>query len=128
MIIQILSTLVSFAIEKKAGKWPSNDENIQFVNGSGLVDPASEEYDQHLQRAEDGMIYGITEAGKYMANECFKFHLRPMREIWKAMQLIEKKNALKNKIQTFSSAENQEYKEMDGLLDELLKVLFKNKE
>ena len=45
---------------KKASKWLSKDPNIQFVDGKGFVDPASGEYDRHLERDRQGNIVGKT--------------------------------------------------------------------
>lgn len=113
---------------KKASKWPSADEHIQFKDEKGFIDPATEDYDQHLERNVDGMICGKTKTGRYMAEEAFEFHLRPMREIWKLMELIEKKELLRKKIKTLQTDEMQAYIEMDELLDVLQDILFENKE
>lgn len=83
---------------KKASKWLSKDKNIQFINGRGFVDPASGKYDIHLDRNLDGSIVGKTLAGEYMVVEGFKFAERPMKEIWKAMQLIKMKEKLQKKM------------------------------
>ena len=113
---------------KKASKWPSKDKNIQFIDGKGFVDPASDDYDIHLERDNRGNIIGKTTAGRYMVEIGFEFDKRPMREIYKAMQLIEKKQQLYNKMQNISRDELQEYIEMDNRLVNLQKVLFANKE
>ena len=113
---------------KKASKWPSEDKNIQFVDGKGFVDPASDDYDNHLERDTRGNIIGKTAAGRYMVEIGFEFDKRPMREIYKAMQLIEKKQQLYSKMQNISRDELQEYIEMDNRLVNLQKVLFANKE
>ena len=73
-------------------------------------------------------IIGKTAAGRYMVEIGFEFNKRPMREIYKAMQLIEKKQQLRNKMQSVSKAELQEYIEADNLLAQLQKVLFADKE
>ena len=113
---------------KKASKWPSKDKNIQFVDGKGFVDPASDDYDNHLERDTKGNIIGKTDAGRYMVEIGFGFDKRPMREIYKAMQLIEKKQQLYNKMQSVSKEELQEYIEIDNRLEKLQDVLFSNKE
>lgn len=113
---------------KKSSKWPSKDKNIQFVDGAGFVDPASTDYDDHLERDVHGNIIGKTSAGRYMVKIGFEFNKRPMREIYKAMQLIEKKQQLRNKMLNVSKAELQEYIEADNLLTQLQKVLFADKE
>ena len=61
------------------------------MNGKGFVDPASEEYDLHLERDETGNIIGKTEAGQYMVQTGLQFDKRSMRDIYKAMMLIDKK-------------------------------------
>lgn len=113
---------------KKWSKWPSKDADVQFQDNKGFVDPASEDFDKHLERLENGIIIGKTELGNYMAEEAFEFHLRPIREVWKVMQLIEKKKLLREKIKTFGAKEIQEYIEMDALLETLQEMLFDKKE
>lgn len=113
---------------KKSSKWPSKDKNKQFLDGVGFVDPASDDYDNHLERDIHGNIIGKTAAGQYMVEIGFEFNKRPMREIYKAMQLIEKKQQLHNKMQNVSKHELQEYIEADNLLAQLQKVLFADKE
>ncbi|MBD5402544.1 HNH endonuclease [bacterium] len=113
---------------KKASKWPSKDKNIQFVNGEGFVDPASDDYDNHLERDTNGNIIGKTDVGRYMVEKGFEFNKRPMREIYKAMQLIEKKQQLYNKRKSVSKDELQEYIEADELLAKVQRLLFENKE
>lgn len=113
---------------KKASKWPSEDPNKSVVDGKGIVDPATDEYDEHLERNTDGNIYGKTEVGKYMEEEVFQFHLRPIKEVWQLMQIVEKKKILREKIDGLSQKEVQDYIEMDKLLEKLQSLLFKVKE
>ena len=113
---------------KKSSKWPSKDKNMQFVDEIGFIDPASEEYDKHLERDIQGDIIGKTLAGKYMVQEGLEFDKRPMREVYKAMLLIEKKHQLRDKMQCVSNDELHEYIEVDKLLEQLLLTLFAKKE
>lgn len=112
---------------KKSSKWPSGDAKIQFADKKGFVDPAGDEYDKHLERKEDGMIFGKTETGRYM-EQVFEFQLRPIKEIWQIMQLIEKKRLLREKIQSLQNNEMQAYIAMDELLEGLEKIMFEKKE
>lgn len=112
---------------KKSSKWPSEDGKVQFAGKKGFIDPTTGDYDKHLARNIDGTIYGKTETGKYM-EEAFAFKLRPMREIWQLMQLDEKKRQLREKINKSTPNEMYMYIEMDGLLNNLQKILFQNKE
>lgn len=113
---------------KKSGKWPSEDKNVQFIDGKGFVDPASDEYDNNLVRDDWGNIIGVTDAGKYMVEIGFEFDKRPIKEIYKAMQLIEKRHQLEEKIKTLSSEESQQYIEFSVALQKLQEILFDNKE
>ena len=44
-----------------------------------------------------------------MAEEAFQFHLRPMKEVWQLMQLIEKKEKLREKMKVLMPDEIQDY-------------------
>ena len=111
---------------KKGAKFPTENKDVCFKGSIGILDPASEEFDQNIERTEEGDIIGITPLGKYICENVFKFNERPMRQVWKAMQLIEKKNDLKTKIKNgnLSSDFIKFYIEIDELLDELLDVFF----
>lgn len=56
----------------KSKKWPTEDKDYSHNGKEGFVDPASEEYDQHMERNEEGFIVGITPVGKSM---CQMLHL-----------------------------------------------------
>lgn len=112
---------------KKSSKWPSKDGNVQFVEEMGFVDPATNDYDKHLERTADGTIHGKTETGKYM-EKVFAFNLRPMREIWQLMQLEKKKKQLRDRINTATPDELHIYIKIDSLLKSLEGTLFQNKE
>lgn len=113
---------------KKASKWPSGDRYVQFVDGIGFVDPASGEYDKHMERDLQGNIVAKTPAGQYMIHVGFGFDKRPMREIYKAMMLISKKEQLREKMKSISGDELKEYIETDELLGRLQQLLFEGKE
>lgn len=113
---------------KKSGKWLSEDPNIQFINNRGFVDPASGDYDIHLERNSDGDIVGKTPAGEYIVSEGFKFAERPMKEIWKAMQLIEKKHKLQKKMESLPENQLKEYILIDMELQKIQQYLFGKKE
>lgn len=71
---------------------------------------------------------GKTAAGRYMVQVGFEFDKRPMREIYKALQLIDKKQQLRKKMQNVSDDEFHEYIEVDQLLEQLQQTLFTKKE
>lgn len=66
----------------KSGKWPTKDKDIPHDGRKGFVDPATKEYDQHLERDENGYIQGKTLLGKNMC-ESLNFHIRRTDLYWK---------------------------------------------
>lgn len=77
----------------KSDKWPTGDNKSPHNEKEGFVDPASDEYDQHMQRNEDGFVVGITPVGKSM---CSMLHLDIRRTdlYWKINVLRDKQSAL----------------------------------
>ena len=112
---------------KKASIWPSKNAGVQFSGNQGFIDPATEDYDKHLERDEKGAIHGKTEIGRYM-EKVFAFDLRPMHEVWQMMQLYEKKRQLREKIENSGQDLKDIYIKADLLMEELGKILFENKE
>ena len=83
---------------KKRADWPSEDpsKNITEDNKRGYIDPASDEFDNHLQRNEDGCIIGKTDVGKYMEKR-LGFDYRPISEIHKIKELYDSITLLREK-------------------------------
>ncbi len=52
----------------KSDKWPTRDKERAHNEKEGFVDPASDEFDQHIQRDKGGFVVGITSVGKSMCN------------------------------------------------------------
>ncbi len=75
--------------------WPTKDKNIPHDEKVGYCDPATEEFDEHLGRDDEGNIFYKTEVGKYM-HKRFHFDIRPISYVWKLMQLMKKENELCN--------------------------------
>jgi uncharacterized protein (TIGR02646 family) len=113
---------------KKLGKWPTEDKCKPNNGKEGFVDPVSKEYDNHLGRNVKGNIEFYTDLGEYMYKKAFKFDTRPMKEIWRIVQLIEAKERLRDIKDKFTCEEFLEYIELDRQIDELQKTLFDNKE
>ena len=72
----------------KSGKWPTENKNLPYDNEKGFIDPVSEEFDQHLERKEDGCIVGKSVLGCNMC-ENLNFHIRRTGLIWKIQQMME---------------------------------------
>ena len=70
----------------KSDKWPTGD-SMQPHNGErGFVDPASEEFDEHLERNDKGYVIGKTSVGKSMCN-MLHLDIRRTDLYWNAAQL-----------------------------------------
>lgn len=70
----------------KSNKWPTKDKRIPNNGKVGFVDPATEEYDEHLERDDKGFVKGITDLGEDM---CRSLHLDVRRTdlYWKIQNL-----------------------------------------
>lgn len=113
---------------KKLGKWPTRDKCKCHNNSEGFIDPATEEYDLHVKRNEDGTIVGVTAVGQYMCEKVFKFKLRPMGEIFRIMELIKAKERLYQIREKLTIEEYKQYVELDRNINELQMILFEKKE
>lgn len=72
----------------KSGKWPTENPNFPNDGKEGFVDPASEEFDDNVERDQEGFVVGITPVGKSM---CCMLHLDIRRTdlYWKINKLRE---------------------------------------
>ena len=70
----------------KSNQWPTQDVRLPHDGEKGFVDPATEEFDQHLARDESGYIVGLTPLGE---NICRRMHfdIRRTDLFWKIGQL-----------------------------------------
>lgn len=107
----------------KSDKWIGENADIPNNGVEGFVDPASEKYDEHLYRDNDGTIKYKTDIGKYIYN-LLKFNVRRTDIIWKIIKLNELKKQLK---QSLSKHPDEEGKtkliEIQDKLDELLEYI-----
>lgn len=72
----------------KSDKWPTEDKDKPNDGIKGFVDPATEEYDKHLKRNEDGYIEGITPVGESIC-EMLHFDIRRTDLYWKIERMRE---------------------------------------
>lgn len=111
---------------KKSRKWPTGDANIPNDGKVGFVDPASQEFDKHLERLPNGKIIGKTEVGNYMI-KAFAFDKRPMCELWKLTLLLNKRDKLLN-TELVDSDTMQCLKNVVDKIDNLFDYMFDCKE
>ena len=70
----------------KRNKWPSNDENIPYINDEGFIDPCENEYNNQFNRDKSGRINPKTDLGNWMY-KAMKLY-KPQHEIlWNIEQL-----------------------------------------
>lgn len=67
----------------KSSKWPTKDQNVVHDECHGFIDPATEEYDRHIERRYSR---GKTVLGKNVC-ENFNFHIRRTDLYWKIYYL-----------------------------------------
>lgn len=72
----------------KSNQWPTQDVRLSHDEEKGFIDPATEEFDQHLARDEAGYIIGLTTLGE---NICRRMHfdIRRTDLFWKIGRLCE---------------------------------------
>lgn len=110
----------------KSDKWIGENSEVSNDGEKGFVDPATEEYNEHLFREDSGKIMYKTEVGKYMYN-LLKFNIRRTDLIWKIIKLSELKNELKKSLKYSPDDEgNRKFVEIQNQLDELLNYITYN--
>lgn len=72
----------------KSNKWPTQNVQLPHDGEKGFVDPATEEFDQHLARNEIGYIVGLTPLGESICKQ-MHFNIRRTDLFWKISQLCE---------------------------------------
>lgn len=70
----------------KSNKWPTKDRTLANDGEIGFVDPATKEYDQHIERDEQGFLKGITSLGDNICSS-LNFDVRRTDLYWKIQQL-----------------------------------------
>ncbi|MBD9938644.1 HNH endonuclease [Enterococcus faecalis] len=69
--------------------WPTQSVEYSYNEKEGFVDPATKEFDFHLERLDSGEIIGITEVGRYMVKK-MRLDIRPISIMWKVDVLNKK--------------------------------------
>ena len=113
----------------KSNKWPTENKEIANDGNKGFVDPATEEYDKHIERNEQGYICGKTLLGRNIC-ENLNFHIRRTDLYWKIHSLYkiqEKLEELFDK-QKLSEAEKDFYIETNKLLKRYVNDAFDERE
>lgn len=114
---------------KKRYDWPSGDpnKNIDDDNKKGYIDPATDEYDLHLDRLENGSVVGKTDVGKYMAKR-LGFDYRPISECYKIKEIFERIEFIKNQKKLGESYDPEALNNLYESAEELRQYLHMKKE
>lgn len=101
----------------KSSKWPTNDKSVAHDENKGFIDPATEEYDQHIERDKNGYIQGKTPLGKNMCKN-LNFHMRRTDLYWKIYSLYQVQEKLEQLFDAnkLDEAEKDFYIESNKLL------------
>lgn len=113
----------------KSNKWPTKDKDIVNDGIKGFVDPATEEYDYHIERNENGYIQGKSVLGRHIC-ENLNFHIRRTDLYWKIHSLYkiqEKLEALFDE-QKLDETEKDFYIETNRLLKKYVNDAFAERE
>ena len=77
----------------KSDKWPTGDPGKSNDGKKGFIDPATEDFDQNVERNEDGYVAGKTALGKRMC-EMLHLDIRRTDLYWKISQIRDKQEQL----------------------------------
>ena len=82
----------------KSNKWPSNNSDINVVENEGFVDPCTEEYNNHLERKENGSISYLSPVGEYMYYN-LKLYLQRHQLIYNLVRVHKKLKDVREEIE-----------------------------
>jgi uncharacterized protein (TIGR02646 family) len=111
----------------KSDKWPTKDKDCPHDERIGFVDPATPEYDEHLERNEDGYIVGTTALGKQICNN-LNFDARRTDLFWKIKKLYAVQDELENVREKLTKEELQYYMDTNKLLKKYIDEAFEMRE
>jgi len=60
----------------KGDDWPSDNAEVNIVDGKGYINPCDDSFDDHLRRNEGGQIIAKSEIGQYMYTKLKLYLLR----------------------------------------------------
>ena len=111
----------------KSGKWSTGDKNIANDGIVGFVDTATEEYDSHMERDEQGYVRGITLLGENICKS-LNFDVRRTDLYWKIQSLYAIQDELENMSKQLDEDELRYYMECNIFLKRYIKEAFEKGE
>ena len=116
-----------FCNNGKRAKWPTQSLTSYNDGTIGFDDPASDLYDTHFYRTEDGSIMWTTDVGKWMFNEAFNFSKRQtsIKLIWNLERLQKVIDSLLTILQDMDNS-SSEYRELKQKIGEYCLEFYSN--
>ena len=111
----------------KSGKWPTEDKEIANDGEIGFIDPATDEYDRHMERDEQGFVRGTTPLGESICRS-LNFDKRRTDLYWKIQQLYKVQNELESIDGQLEEEELRYYLESNRFLKRYIKEAFEKGE
>jgi uncharacterized protein (TIGR02646 family) len=99
--------------------WPMEQHAPSHDGKRGFIDPCEQDYDDHLERSEDGSIRAKTELGVYICGR-LKLRLRKHRFLWLLDRVMEQCDRIQDALGTL----NAEDPEIVKLREIYAKLLF----
>lgn len=107
----------------KSNKWPTKDKMLANDGEIGFVDPATEEYDIHMARDEQGFIQGLTPLGRNVCKS-LNFDVRRTDLYWKIQYLYQLQAELEMFRDKLDSEELRFYMDSNQFLKKYIKEAF----
>lgn len=107
----------------KSNKWPTKDKTLANDGEIGFVDPATEEYDTHMARDEQGFIQGLTPLGENICKS-LNFDVRRTDLYWKIQHLYQLQAELEMFRDKLDSEELRFYMDSNQFLKKYIKEAF----
>jgi uncharacterized protein (TIGR02646 family) len=111
----------------KSDKWPTMDKDCPHDERVGFVDPATPEYDEHLERDKNGYIVGITELGEQICCN-LNFNIRRTDLFWKIQKLYAIQDEMEKVQEKLTEEELRYYLNINKLLKKYINDAFEMRE
>lgn len=110
----------------KWDNWPFDNVNKMHDDKVGFVDPATDEFDEHLMRDKNGRIVPKTQVGKYMY-KVFNFSNRLTEVWWKLSEISKEINEIDKMLEKEETVEGLRqywilHRQFDSFLESLKEV------
>lgn len=115
-----------FCNNAKRAKWPSQSEHVFNDGNEGFIDPCDVDYDKQFYRTDDGGIMWMTNLGRWMFSEAFKFDERQsaIKILWNLSRLKQVINTLTIVLNNYIE-DGEEYQQIKNKIGDFCFEYFK---